>query len=79
MDKQWYIYMYNVHVLHALKKISTGKLHCMLEQSRQLHKFLVKCNWSVRQAAELVLTVMCHLLCIKYSAVSAPENMLRWW
>ena len=34
----------------------------------------------VRYAAELVLVcLICYLLCIKYSAVSAPENMLRWW
>ena len=34
----------------------------------------------VRYAAELVLVcIICYLLCIKYSAVSAPENMLGWW
>ena len=33
-------------------------------------------HW-VRYAAELVL--VCYLLCIKYSALSAPENILRWW
>ena len=33
-----------------------------------------------KHAGELLLVcIICYLLCIKYSAMSAPENMLRWW